>query len=441
MTTATEKSTSLTILENSTGPIGPRLSSEIDSFISQIDGLAATIPLHAVVTQAIERDTKKKLNAFFDEKCTPQKNEAGQEVFDIPNHVIHEYRKLKRHADIARHSNKIVPRSLFVSLISQYDAFLGRLFRSLLLLKPEILQGTERSITFPELMTFSSMEAAREYILEKEVESLLRESHVTHFDWLEKKFNIELRKGLDVWPAFVELTERRNLYVHCDGIVSSQYLANCRKQNVNLPESTKLGHELHITPEYFTEAANVIFEVGVKLAHVLWRKARPDQRIEADENLGLIGFDLVVSRRYKLALKMLGMIESCGKKYSSDESKRRFLINICQTHKWMGNNEKCLQLLCEEDWSSCSDAFQLAVATLKDDFAQAAIIMERIGVNAVPAETDYRDWPLFQKFRKETIFLETFKKIFAKDFSELEPTPRPTKTKMEIEITQAKHLH
>ncbi len=33
-------------------------------------------------------------------------------------------------------------------------------------------------------------------MLEKEIESVLRESHSEHFFWLEKKLDIPLRKGL-----------------------------------------------------------------------------------------------------------------------------------------------------------------------------------------------------------------------------------------------------
>ncbi len=55
-----------------------------------------------------------------------------------------------------------------ISLISQYDAFLGRLIRTLFLIKPESLSMSEKNISFAQLQTFESIEDAKEYILEKE---------------------------------------------------------------------------------------------------------------------------------------------------------------------------------------------------------------------------------------------------------------------------------
>ena len=134
-------------------------------------------------------------------------------------------------------------------------------------------------------MAFGSVEAAREYLIEKEIETVLRKSHAEQFDWLENKFGLPLKKGLDVWPAFIEVTERRNLFVHTSGLVSRQYLDVCAKHKVTLPKDATLGNELGVSKEYFTVAHEAIFEVGVKLAHVLWRKLKPEDREEADDNL------------------------------------------------------------------------------------------------------------------------------------------------------------
>lgn len=116
-------------------------------------------------------------------------------------------------------------------------------------------------------------------IIEKEVETVLRNSHVEQFDWLESKFGIPLRKGLDSWPTFVETTERRNLLVHTGGIVSSQYIKNCKEHKVAFGNDLKPGSELHVDAEYVAKAYFCIFEIGVKLAHVLWRKLDSNTRV------------------------------------------------------------------------------------------------------------------------------------------------------------------
>jgi len=97
-----------------------------------------------------------------------------------------------------------------------------------------MLSSSERSISYKDLTEIGSVEAAREQIIEKEVESVLRDSHSQQIDWLEKKLDIPLRKDLRIWPEFIELCERRNLLLHADGLVSSQYLAVCKRHDVDL---------------------------------------------------------------------------------------------------------------------------------------------------------------------------------------------------------------
>ena len=106
----------------------------------------------------------------------------------------------------------VLPGSLFVSLIGHYDHYLGRLLHCLLTLRPELLNATDRQLTFSQLAKFESIEDARSYVLEKEIETVLRKSHVEQFDWMEKRFSIQLRENLATWPRFVEVTQRRNLF-------------------------------------------------------------------------------------------------------------------------------------------------------------------------------------------------------------------------------------
>jgi hypothetical protein len=128
-----------------------------------------------------------------------------------------------------------VPRLFIVGLISAYDAFLSRLIRAILVTKPEILSSSEKNISFKELVAIGSVEAARDVVIEKEVESVIRCSHAEQIEWLEKKLNMTLRKDLKIWSDFIELCERRNLFTHTDGVVSSQYLKTCANHRLIQP--------------------------------------------------------------------------------------------------------------------------------------------------------------------------------------------------------------
>jgi len=171
--------------------------------------------------------------------------------------------------------------------VSSYDAFLGKLVGALFRIKPELLKSSDRTLTYLQLSDFDSISEAREHLLEKEIETLLRKSHSEQFEWLENRFAVKLRVDLPIWPTFIEVTERRNLFVHSDGIVSSQYLKVCREHEVALDSETKQGSQLEVPHVYFKSAYEAIFEIGVKLGQVLWRKLKPSD-IEVAERQSVL---------------------------------------------------------------------------------------------------------------------------------------------------------
>ena len=296
-------------------------------------------------------------------------------------------------------------------MISQFDAFLGRLIKAIYYAKPEMLNASEKQLTFANLVQFGSVEAAREFLLEKEIESVLRESHAEHFEWLEKKLDIPLRKGLDIWATFIEMTERRNLFVHTNGIVSSQYITVCKKHHVEIKEDLVVVKKLHASEEYLQEAYEVLFELATKLTHVVWRKLIPSERSIADDKLNEVCYELLKEENYSIAKKVLSFAMELPK-HSSQQDKLIFTINSAIAYKWGGEPEKAKKIISETDWSACNSDFQLATAVLLDKFDDAAKIMRRIGNAGEDSKFYYKDWPVFRDFRHSPQFLETYREVF-----------------------------
>jgi type IV secretory pathway TrbF-like protein len=350
------------------------INDEVKLLIKQIDSLAETLPLTMFVIQAAYDHVYEELKEFVDEYCEVEADvnqSADNKAVTVPVDRIGAFRRLHSQVERALFARKTVPRTFIVSLISHYDAFLGGIIKALFLMKPDVLSASEKNITFSQLLEFGSVENAREYIVEKEVETVLRKSHSEQFDWLETKFGLELRKGLDAWPTFIEVTERRNLFVHSRGIVSNQYLTVCEKHGVIFEDDIQVGQELEVPPDYFNSAYECIFEIGVKLAHVLWRKVQPGDREVADNNLIEIGYNLLAEERFTLARKILDFSAVTLKKHASEQNKRIFVINRAQAYKWSGNSRAAESILSEEDWSATSDDFKLAEAVLLNDFDEA----------------------------------------------------------------------
>lgn len=401
-------------MENNAETSDLSIGNELALFIKYIDALASTLPPTLLAIGSFQQAYFQQIAKYFEENVISQEVIDGKLIIKAKIDDYNEPVKLFKDIEKTNLADKLILRSFIISLISQYDAFLGRLIRSLFLVQPESLNISEKNITFAQLQSFGSIEDAKEYIMEKEVETVLRKSHSEQFDWLERKFDIKLREGLSVWSAFIEVTERRNLFVHNNGVVSSQYMNICKENKVEIAKDIQLGSQLEATTDYFKKAYESVFEIGVKLAHVLWRKVQPADREKADQKLNGICYDLLAEERFRLACILLDFAVDM-KKFSSEQRKRTFIVNRAQAYKWAGDFEKAKKIITNEDWSAASDDFKLAEAIILDDYDRAYILMRKIGSDGDVDKKAYREWPLFRDIRKT----EEFQKIFEVLFGEL----------------------
>ncbi|MDD4874238.1 MAG: DUF3716 domain-containing protein [Dehalococcoidales bacterium] len=395
---------------------------EINQFIDHVDSLRTTLPLmmnslsSSMETAAENIQKFIETNNIFTEEKEADENDEVVLKFSIKHDHLKEFKKFGSEMNNAKLANSFIPRSLFVALVSQYDAYLGRLIRVLFSIKPHLITSSERQMNFAQLSKFENMDQAKEFIMEKEIESVLRDSHFEQFNWLEKKLEIPLRRELDIWPDFIELTERRNLFVHTDGKVSSQYCSICRDHGVTFQNCIKVGDTLSVDPKYFSKCCDCIFEIGVKLGHVLWRKLDPDDLQNADKNLNSICYDLIDREQYHQALTMLSFATETLKKHSSEEMELYFLLNKAQTLKWIGSQDDCNKILDSLDWTVKGYKYRLARAVLKDDFPEAVRIMKLIGTTGEIDAPSYKHWPIFKEFRKTEDFDNAFIGIFGHDY-------------------------
>ncbi len=416
----------------------PTLEPEVDLFIKHVDTIGDVLPLMVMAVQEITKNLQKELTDFESANCEVIVS-GDERTVKVPNNHYRNWKRKLKSYERYNLTRTLLPRSLLVSLISQYDAYLGRLIRTIFIRKPEILNASEKMISFDVLSQFASIDAAREYILEKEVEAILRSSHAEQFKWMENAFSLPLTKDLTSWPAFIELTERRNLFVHTDGVVSSQYMAVCRLHKCKLEDGIKEGDRLNITQQYFTSAHQCIFEIGTKLGHVLWRKLFPDEREAADAHFIRITYDLLENNKLELAIRLLDFACNEIKKYASEANQLTLVVNRAQAYKWNGDPDRCKKIMRAVDWSAKGDQFKLADAVLAENWPVAAKVMRRIGKNGAVDQNDYRDWPLFREWRKEDLFLQTYLEVFGEPFAQhsvkTHETSAPVEPFIEAEVT------
>jgi hypothetical protein len=390
--------------------------------------------MNAVVTPLME-NAKKSVDAFavFVKKYPPVKSSGNQKQISIPVGKGEELNRLVRNMAVSMNSVPLSTRGLFLVLISKWDAFLGSMLRWLYEHEPEIINASGRPIPFSELHNIEDIRIVRERIIDEEISSVLRQSHIDHFEYLEKKTKLALRSDAELWSKFVEITQRRHLIAHTDGRVSQQYLQVCQTSGVDLKESEKLNNKIQISQTYFQESSDLLAELGVKLSQVLWRKLKPEEAGKADASLIDMTFDMIVAEQYRPAIAILSFALKPPMKFIEARSRLICIVNLSLAYKLAGDSDKSQKIVDVEDWSASSLDFQMAVAVLRDQFDVAAKLMKRMGKSGEVEKENYEMWPLFREFRKDSLFLKTYKEVFGTEIEIREVSADMTSLVTEID--------
>ncbi len=216
----------------------------------------------------------ERMNEFMVSNDIKQVKNDDSVMITVPFELNKEFIRYNREIDQSLLALQLVPKNIVVAFVSIYDAFLADIIEGIYKLRPELLTTCEKELSFSDVLKYNSIDEIKERVIEKEVESVLRESHIKQFDWISKKINLKLTEDLPNFKYFIEITERRNLFVHTNGKVSRQYLSIVT-ENGGLADSAneiKLGDTLEASPEYVIHCYKILFEIGVKLGQVIWRR-------------------------------------------------------------------------------------------------------------------------------------------------------------------------
>jgi hypothetical protein len=330
----------------------------------------------------------------------------------------------KKLLDVVRLSERVVnanvpetiQKALFLNLFSSFDAFIGDLIACIFSRKPEFYNGLGKQVSVSEILLFNNFDELKQKILTDEIETLRRKSYTEQFADMEKMFSVKL-KAFTHWSAFIELSQRRNILMHCDGVVSEQYIKVCQKEGYKLSNDLNPGDVLSLDQDYLENAFNLLAEVTIKLGQTLWRKTQPEDLEEADDHLSEVIYDYLHEKDWNKAI-CFGEFSMNLPSISSDLMSKVNVTNLSIAHKMSGNEEEANRILSAVDWSASINDFKLAHAVLTDDFLEAKELMLKIGRDGgeLIKESAYHNFPLFSKFRESEEFMKGYEAVFGYSF-------------------------
>lgn len=373
----------------------------LKNWVTEISALRETMSLAQILNIELLEDKNKEMKEFITSKCKIlEKKSESDFTYEIPDSVYTIHASKKKVINNFTVACSIFPRMFIVTLLCQYDALIGSLVTLVLDNKPEILNGSERTFTFQQISSFNSIEDAKNALIAKEVESLLRKSHDDQLKWFENKLGITLHSDEKLIKNFIEITERRNLYTHNNGIVNESYLSNC--EHYKISTDAKIGDILEVTPDYFNNASNCLLEIGIKLTVIIWRTILVSEKERSEIVTNQIAYGFISDGRYDFALKILDFCLSCFKTFVSASNKLMINMNKAQCLLWMKQEENAKKLLDAQDWSLCTPQFIVCKKVLERKFDEAVEILRNQDTQL--DQKDLLSWPIFRELREQKIF-------------------------------------
>ena len=380
--------------------------STLNNWCTEIQALRTSMRTNSIINSAMLLNEYENLQKFLEKNC-PKKSD--EEKYIIKDDIYASFIRMKQRIERLEAAKKNIPRMFIISLICQYDSLVGTLVRLVLLNQPNLLNNSEKSISFKELLEFKDINDAKEQIVLKEIEGVLRNSHKDQLKWFESKLGITLQSDNELLKKFYEITERRNLFAHNNGVVNKTYLNNCNALGCEV--KAEVGDILDVSPEYFKNAVDCVLEIGIKITLIIWRHLNVVENLKTESITNSIAYDLIDNGNYDLAIRIINFALKCYKSFQAASNKLMLIINLAQCYLWKGNNNEVIKLLNEQDWSLCQPEFVVCKKVLERKFEEAVDILQ----NQHPdiSQNELLEWPIFKELRKN----ESFKKFFSLKYS------------------------
>lgn len=414
-------------MENITDVRIKKISDIVDEYIQCINSIRETLRNSLPLLQELDIRAKNSLKNFISKY-------DKEKLKNIPPAQIKELKAIIRNAERADLAVILFPQSMLVSLVSQYDNLIGQLVRFIYDINPNLLNESNSQISYKELFTYHDIDTIRKNIIQGKIETILRKSHEEQIDDLQKLSGVKNLKGVSFWKEFIEITQRRNLLVHCKGSVSEQYIKECK--NVGIALLPSKGEILSVDENYFNRAHFVFYTMGVLLSQVLTRHLLEKEKliVEIDTVLTNIIYETLEDGEYDLTIELSNFALDKNTEHACRLDEVYFVLNYAQAYKWQGNQQKCNEILSNFDFSAMTPDILVAKFALEDDIREVVKQMKKVGDDSkIMTKVAYASWVIFKDMRERKEFCETYKEIFKEDLIQNILTPEENKVVQELE--------
>lgn len=130
--------------------------------------------------------------------------------------------------------------------------------------------------------------------------SAVKRDRLTPFE----EFGIDLAELAPYRKRLAEITTRRNLFIHHNGLVNMDYISRFSSfhAGINLEKDRQF---LRVSTNYLDEAVDTVELIGIMLIQKCWRALNKDEKKRSDEAFVQSIYTALVDERYQLCLWLI----------------------------------------------------------------------------------------------------------------------------------------
>jgi hypothetical protein len=273
-------------------------------------------------------------------------------------------------------AENLVVRSLLIALISEFDTFSGSLIRFLRSLKPHFFDFHNKEIPFREIAASGSLRSLEDFLVMQEIESLLRYGQKERLKWIQSKTSTQIIEKLPSFSVFMEATQRRNLFVHTDGMISSQYLEICKREGYISERPCRLGEKLEINQAYFFRASASVLEVGIMSAFYAVDSLNAIETNSLFTTMRSVACKLNHIHHSALAATLLeALVASKNINKVQTRLLEKIKIDLAIFYSTRGNDQKMIDILAAKNRARRSKIMEFYAAVLSKNYDKASKIL------------------------------------------------------------------
>lgn len=303
---------------------------------------------------------------------------------------------------------ELIIKSLITFIVSELDTYLIYLVKYLFNNKGDLFNIITANYSISDLIKFKSIKEAKNNLLEIELSGISRDKKL-FFEWLEKSFYFKLNT-IPYYSNILEIIERRNLYIHHDGKITKQYILRASRQH---DKKLQLKEKIISTPEYIANSILHLRVFIICMSNLIWRNILPKDVNKCDESLDNVIYILLKEEQYIAVINIVNFMFN-NSKISSPKFKTILIINrafALKESKGSNHWKKEIEFIRKK---TKDKSFQLAISVLLELYKEATNIMKKSKKSRFLFA--YNDWPILKDFRKNPIFLKSYKEIYNKKF-------------------------